>query len=74
MLSPGGKVRWLCPECRSGEISDRYRTKFGACGSCAECNTYWPWRTRIKVSVKRADIHGKFITKMQKELTRRNAP
>lgn len=58
MLSPGGKRRWICPECDSDHISyqhERVFAPFQSCiwtqgmGTCADCNHFFSWRFRKKV-------------------------
>lgn len=49
MRSPSGIVDWLCGNCRSENIVgplEIYGQKSGACG---DCNTWWPWKQRIKL-------------------------
>lgn len=55
MLSPGGKIEWLCPNCRSVDIVGPMKGQvvLANVGECRRCNTWWSWRTRIKVSFKR---------------------
>lgn len=55
MLSPGKKIAWLCPKCRSPEIVKGMLGMFiplENMGSCLMCNSYWRWTTRVKVSLK----------------------
>jgi len=51
MLSKGKKVRYSCPECGSGNIEPIVYLRQQS-GECHDCNTWWPWRTRTKVSIK----------------------
>lgn len=57
MLSPSGKVEWLCSECRSGNIIERtnigfydYTTPDIHNFECKDCGYFANWRTRIKKS------------------------
>lgn len=51
MKSKGGKIEWQCPLCKSSDIA--HITFPGKdSGECYSCNTWWPWKTRIKISLK----------------------
>ncbi len=49
MLSKSEKVEWHCPECFSKNIYF-VLGRGPKSGGCSDCNTWWPWRTRIKKS------------------------
>jgi DNA-directed RNA polymerase subunit RPC12/RpoP len=49
MTSKGGKIEYRCPECGSKWISKNI-TRVGHQGVCEDCNTFWPWHTRIKLT------------------------
>jgi len=53
MLSKSGKVEWSCPECGSIKIQGPFIILGQQSGGCGHCNTWWPWRSRIKKSVKK---------------------
>jgi len=58
MMSPGGKVEWLCPACYSPEI-ERDHTAPGLLqndGICTSCYQYFHWATRIKLGKKQRII------------------
>lgn len=51
MLSPSGKVEWLCAKCKAREIT---RGRFGGLNvwMCLICGWWQPWRTRLKRSTQ----------------------
>jgi hypothetical protein len=53
MLSKGHKIEYRCPECNSVRIAPLAIITQRASGECFDCNTYWPWRSRIKESLKK---------------------
>lgn len=62
MLSPSGKVEWLCPICKSEEIRPDPPTSDKWCGTgwCNTCGVVFCWRSRIKLGKKQRLI--KLIT------------
>lgn len=58
MLSKGGLIEYLCPVCQSPDIRQgkMYGQNSGFCKS-PECNTWWPWKSRIKKSVNEKAKH-----------------
>ena len=59
MLSPGGKVEWFCPHCGGGRLVQFRNGRGGLMkftpdhyGECLDCQTWWPWASRIKKSLK----------------------
>ena len=66
MLSKGKKIVYKCPNCQSEDIvkvsifpqsfySDgsvlMYHTRRS--GNCNQCHTWWPWKDRVKVSIRK---------------------
>ena len=47
MNSPGRKIEWRCPNCQSPNIG-RMRMLGQKSGECRDCQTWWPWRARLK--------------------------
>lgn len=55
MLSPSGKVEWLCPRCHSEDIRPRRNSPNSPwCkeGWCNDCGAVFCWRSRIKLGRK----------------------
>jgi len=54
MLSPGGKILWLCPNCESPDIQiDSIASKpFNNGGICNTCNQFFKWSERFKLTKK----------------------
>ena len=50
MLSKSGKVEWLCPNCQSSKITPLNMLGQNS-GECFDCRTWWPWCSRLKISV-----------------------
>lgn len=50
MRSPGGKVEWLCPKCRSEHIARGVAIGKAKAFMCGGCGQWGPWRERIKVT------------------------
>lgn len=53
MISRCGKLRYLCPECNSIDISHcrLYGQDSGVCHNTT-CNTWWPWDTKQEISIE----------------------
>lgn len=50
MLSPSGKVAWVCNQCKGPHIQ---RVRIGGQKSFAcECGYFGPWRSRLKYGSK----------------------
>jgi len=55
MMSPGGKIEWICPRCYSSNIQEEEpRHNFPWCheGWCKDCGALFCWRARIKLTKK----------------------
>lgn len=55
MLSPSGKVEWLCPECHGEDIHQDFPEqdkRYCRMAWCNDCGWYFPWRARIKLGKK----------------------
>jgi len=50
MRSKGGKVEWLCPFCKSADIS-RCSAYYQVSFFCSSCLHFGPWRQRLKTKV-----------------------
>lgn len=50
MMSPGGKIEWICPGCHSGDIHRRRAIASSDFGFCNNCGALFAWRSRIKLS------------------------
>ena len=50
-FTEGGKIEYLCPRCKSGNIRP-INMMSQKSGECADCNSWWPWSTRHKESLK----------------------
>lgn len=58
MLSKGGKIIYSCPNCNSENINKQpykpaYKFIGANTGICNSCNSWWPWSSRIKTSVRK---------------------
>lgn len=53
LFSKGGKVQYLCPECRSPDVA-----RFAFAGLkvivCTSCSAWYQWSSRIRQSVKKS--------------------
>lgn len=49
MISPSGKVEWLCPECHSKDIQlTRWRGSWMKIWACAVCEQWGQWRKQCE--------------------------
>lgn len=52
MFSKGKKINYKCPGCGSSHIKKTVMYRQNSY-ECLACNTWGPWRDRIKVSIKK---------------------
>jgi len=65
MLSPGKKVHYYCPKCKSKSIQKAGKSAHNKvmsalssnsviinAGTCQDCGAWFPWTARIKISIK----------------------
>lgn len=50
-VSRGGLMVYSCPNCASSNIQPVRVIGQGPSGECLDCNTWWPWRSRIKTRI-----------------------
>lgn len=72
LRSKGGKVQYFCPECGGSDIS-KIKVYGQISIECNECNTFGPWKRRVKFStpigsdIKNATTLGYVLPVSQEE-------